>query len=194
MGKYVLIAKGSPRKMGNSAVLADQVAAGAVAAGADVESIYLHGLSVRPCTACESCQGAMEEDCVVQDDMQPLYPKLRRADVLVFATPVYWFTVSAQMKLFMDRGLYPLNGPEGHALAGKQIAVVLTYGDSDPFASGGINALRTFQDAARFMGAQFAGVVHGSASEPGEIRGKASLMDQAYQLGVRLGRDSSALA
>ena len=119
--------------------------------------------------------------------MQALYPKLRRADVLVFASPIYWFTVSAQTKLFMDRGLYPLNGPEGHALAGKQIGVVLSYGDSDPFTSGAVNALRTCQDAARFIGAEIADIVYGSASAPGEIREQAEVMERAYQMGLRLG-------
>ena len=187
MGRYVLIVKGSPRRNGNSAALADQVAAGARAAGAEVEVVYLHGLKIRPCAGCDSCQETMEKNCIVEDDMQALYPSLRRADVLVFASPVYWFTVSAQTKLFMDRGLYPLNGPEGHALAGKQIAAVLTYGDSDPFTSGGVNALRTFQDAARFIGAEIAGFVYGSASAAGEIREQSDVMERAYQMGLRLG-------
>ncbi len=171
MAKYVLIVKGSPRKHGNSAVLAEQVAAGARAAGAEVEEVYLHGLTIRPCTGCDSCQETMEKN----------------ADVVVFASPVYWFTVSAQTKLFMDRGLYPLNGPEGHALAGKEIGVVLSYGDSDPFTSGGVNALRTFQDAARFIGAEIAGIVYGSATAPGEIREQADVVERAYQMGLRLG-------
>ena len=75
--------------------------------------------------------------------MQTLYPKLREADAVLYATPIYWFTVSAQMKLFMDRcyGMFgESNEPSDHVLSGKRIGIVLTYGDDDPFVSGAINA------------------------------------------------------
>ncbi len=77
MAKNILILKSSPRERGNSAVLADRTAAGALAAGAQVESIYLHSLDIRPCDACDLCQEP-GSGCVIEDDMQPLYPKLAR--------------------------------------------------------------------------------------------------------------------
>jgi multimeric flavodoxin WrbA len=117
--------------------------------------------------------------------MQALYPKLRAADALVIASPVYWFTVSAQTKLFMDRW-YALEGPGGNALTGKRVGIVLTYGDSDPFNSGAVNALRTFQDAFRYIGAEIVGAVYGSASKAGEIAENQALMDRAYRLGEKL--------
>ena len=146
--KQILILKSSPRKRANSSILADQVAAGARDAGAAVESFDLHSLSIRPCDACDFCQGAAE--CVINDDMQMLYPKLRAADGIVVASPIYWFTLSAQAKLCIDRW-YALEGPDGSALAGKQFGFVLTYGDSDPYTSGAINAIRTFQDMCRYI-------------------------------------------
>jgi multimeric flavodoxin WrbA len=181
----VLIAVGSPRKGGNSATLAKQVAAGAEATGAQVESLRLQDLDIRPCRACDACHKGEERKCVVEDDMQALYPKLREADVLVIASPVYWFTVSAQTKLFMDRW-YALESPQGNALSGKRVGIVLSYGDSDPFNSGAVNALRTFQDAFGYIGAQIVGAVYGSASKAGEIAGNQALMDRAYRLGQRL--------
>jgi hypothetical protein len=72
-------------------------------------------------------------------------------------------------------------------MAGKQVGIVLTYGDSDPFNSGAVNALRTFQDGFAYIGAEIAGAVYGSASKAGEIRENQALMDQAYRLGERLG-------
>ena len=123
MSKKIIIIKGSPRKSGNSAALAEQVAAGAQAAGAEVESIYLHGLDIQPCDACEACQGAADLDCIIDDDMQTLYPKIRQADAIVYASPIYWFNLSAQMKLFIDR-CYSLGGEDyaqDHALAGKRV-------------------------------------------------------------------------
>jgi multimeric flavodoxin WrbA len=189
----LVIVKGSPREFGNSATLAERVAAGAKEAGAEVESFYLHGMEIQPCDACDSCQGEGEMDCVVDDDMQTLYPKLREADALVYASPVYWFTVSAQMKLFMDR-CYSLGGdtdePEKHALAGKRIGIVLTYGGDDPFDSGAINAIRTFQDTFDYIPAEIVDVVYGSADEAGEIQKNREVMEKAYELGKKLASDT----
>jgi multimeric flavodoxin WrbA len=189
-GKKILLVMGSPRKEGNSATLSKQVAAGAEATGAEVESFYLHGMNIQPCTACDACREERDKDCVIDDDMETLYPKLRQADALVIASPIYWFTVSAQTKLFMDRW-YALGGPgeEYAAFAGKRIGIVLTYADVDPFASGAVNALRTFQDAFNYVGAQIIGMVYGSASEAGEIRDNRDLMEKAYELGKQLGSD-----
>ena len=83
----VLIVKGSPRARGNSASLAEQVAAGARDAGAQVEEVYLHGLDIRPCDGCDFCQGEADMGCVIEDDMQLLYPKIREADAIVYASP-----------------------------------------------------------------------------------------------------------
>ncbi len=186
--KKILLVMGSPRKDGNSATLAKQVAAGAEAAGAEVEAFYLHTMNIQPCTACDACREGRNKDCVIDDDMQTLYPKLRQADALVIAGPVYWFTVSAQTKLFMDRW-YALGGPgeEYAAFAGKRIGIVLTYADADPFVSGAVNALRTFQDAFNYVGAEIVAMIYGSASGAGEIASKRDLMGEAYELGKKLG-------
>ena len=184
--RNIVVVLGSPRKKGNSTTLAKQVVAGAESAGAQVETFFLQDMDIHACKACDRCQKDIALDCVVADDMQILYPKLRQADAIVIASPIYWFTVSAQTKLFMDR-CYALAGPQGYALSGKRFGIVLTYGDSDPFNSGAVNALRTFQDGLHFVGAEIVGTVYGSASEPGEIAGNQALMDKAYQLGARLG-------
>jgi multimeric flavodoxin WrbA len=187
--KRIVIVKSSPRKNGNSSFLAEQVAAGAKAAGAEVESFDLHEMTIRPCTACDVCQETIEAECVIQDDMQILYPKLRSADALVIASPVYYFTLCAQVKLFIDRGFYALGGFQGHALAGKQIGIILTYADTDPFTSGAINALRAFQDIFHFIRADIVGIVYGSAWRAGEIQNQGGLIEKAYQLGQQLGTD-----
>ena len=183
--KKVLVFLGSPRKKGNSALLAAQVVDGARAAGAKVESFYLHGMNIKACTACGACRSKNQKDCILKDDMNPLYSKLRQADAIVMATPVYWFTVSAQTKLFMDRW-YAMGGEAGYPFKGKQFGIVLTYGDEDPFSSGAVNALRTFQDALGYVGAEIVGMVYGSASEKGEIKKNKSLLKKAFQLGKDL--------
>ena len=184
--KQVLVLNGSPRRDGNSVVLAERVAAGARAAGAEVETFFLHTMDIQPCDACDACQGMDEGECMIQDGMQILYPKLRRADALVIASPIYWFTVNAQTKLFIDR-CYALESLQGSGLAGKKIGIVLTYGDSDPFNSGAVNALRTFQDIFRYARAEIVGFVYGSASREGEIRSQTGLLENAYKLGQELG-------
>ncbi len=184
-GKRIVIIKGSPRKNGNSAALADQVAAGAQAAGAQVESFYLHGMDIAPCDACDACHSEAYAGCIVEDDMQEIYPSLREADALVIASPVYWFTVSAQTKIFMDR-CYAMVDAEGYTMRGKKIGIVMSYGDNDPFDSGAVNAFRTFQDAFRYVSAEIVGYVYGSAGDPGAIRSNDALMTAAFKLGERL--------
>jgi multimeric flavodoxin WrbA len=159
--------------------------AGARAAGAKVESFHLHEMDISPCDACDACRADADAGCIIDDDMQLLYPKLQDADALVIASPVYWFTMSAQTKLFMDR-CYALVDKDGWILGRKEIGIVMTYGDSDPFNSGAVNAFRTFQDGFGYVGAEIVGFVYGSASDPGEIRGDEEVMAKAYELGRKL--------
>jgi len=184
MSDFVLVLKGSPRENGNSSTLAEQVAAGAKAAGAEVESISLHTLDIRPCDACDSCHetGGV---CVIKDDMQALYPKLRRASAILVASPVYWFTVSAQAKLCIDRW-YAFESPQGSELRGKKFGFVLTYGDTDVYTSGGINAIHTYESMCRYLRAEIVGMVYGSASDVGDVQKQPELMEKAYQLGRKL--------
>jgi multimeric flavodoxin WrbA len=183
MTKRVLILKGSPRQKGNSSVLADQVRAGAEDAGAEVESIYLHGLEIQPCDGCYFCEGS--GICAIEDDMQALYPKLRQADALVIASPIYWFTYSAQVKLCVDRWL-ALETPKGNQLAGKQVGIVLTYGDTDIFTSGGVNAIHAFRSMFDYIGAEIVGYVYGTGNKAGEVKDQSELIDRAFKLGQQL--------
>jgi multimeric flavodoxin WrbA len=184
MGKYVIVFKGSPREHGNSSTLAEKAAEGAKAAGAEVESFILHNMDIRACDACDTCQETGV--CVLMDDMQILYPKLRKADAILIASPIYWFTMSAQTKVFIDRW-YALESPQGNALKGKQFGILLTYGDTDPYSSGAINAIRTFQDMMRYIGGHIAGIVYGTAMKIGEVKSNSELLERAYKLGQKLG-------
>lgn len=181
----VLVLLGSPRKRGNSAALADQIIKGAEAEGAETESVYLHGLKISPCQSCYACQKKGSKGCAIDDEMQALYPKLIESDAWVIASPVFWFTMSAQTKIFLDR-CFALPSYGKDPFSGKRIAVAMTYGDKDPFASGCVNALRTFQDIARYVRARIIGMVYGSAMDAGEIRSNAELMKEAEELGRRV--------
>jgi multimeric flavodoxin WrbA len=188
MSKFVLVLKGSPRENGNSNILVGQVERGATEAGAEVESLMLHHMDIRPCDACDTCQET--GICVIKDDMQQVYPLLEKADAILLASPIYWFTISAQLKLCIDRW-YALETPQGNALHGKQVGIVLTYGDSDLYNSGGINAIHTFESMFRYIGAEIAGMVYGSAHHIGDAEKQPELMERAYKLGLELGSGSS---
>ena len=183
MEKYIVILKGSPRQQGNSAALADQAAAGAQEAGAQVESFYLHGMDIRPCDGCDFCKETGV--CVVKDDMQALYPKLLAADALILASPIYWFTYSAQLKTCIDRW-YGLWNDKHDAFKSKPVGIILSYGDTDLYNSGAINAIHAFETMFRFLKADIVGWVHGTMYDLGEAQKKPELMEQAYQLGKKL--------
>ncbi|MBW1887103.1 MAG: flavodoxin family protein [Deltaproteobacteria bacterium] len=185
--KRVLVLLGSPRKKGNSSILAEQIIQGAESAGAKVETIFLHGMKIAPCQSCYTCQKRDSKGCAIDDDMQAIYQKLIENEAWVIASPVYWFNMSAQTKLFMDR-CFALPAYNKDAFSGKRIAIAMSYGDTDPFTSGCVNALRSFQDAFRYVGAKIVGMVYGSALDSGEIKSNVSLMQKAEELGKTLAK------
>ncbi len=185
--KRVVVLLGSPRKKGNSTVLANQIVQGVESVGAKVETVYLNGLNIKPCQGCYVCKMEDSTGCAVDDDMQSLYPKLVESDAWIIASPVYWFNMSAQTKIFIDRCFALWNeDPETNPMYKKRIAIAMSYGDSDPFTSGCVNALRSFQDAYGFAGATIVGMVYGSAEDPGEIASNTELMARAEEIGKKL--------
>jgi multimeric flavodoxin WrbA len=92
---------GSPRKGGNTDLLLDQILEGARAVGAEVESIYARKLKISGCIECGSCDDTGE--CAVHDDMDTVYPLLQEADVIFLASPNFFYNVTAQVKLLIDR-------------------------------------------------------------------------------------------
>ena len=183
--KQVLVILGSPRKKGNSSTLAARISRGAKSAGAEVETLFLQDLKISPCRGCDTCKKDDSKGCAINDDMQEIYRKLIKADAWVIGSPVYWFTMSAQTKIFMDR-CYALPAYAKNPFAGKRIAIAMSYGDIDAVKSGCVNALRTFQDAFRYTRSKIVGMVYGSAMKAGEIVNNKALMREAEELGKLL--------
>ncbi len=98
---HMVIVLGSPRKNGNSELLAQAVAEGMEKEGGTVEYIRLNTLSIRPCQGCGGCDKTGR--CVISDDMDAVYEKVDAADRLLLVSPVYFYAISAQAKIFMDR-------------------------------------------------------------------------------------------
>jgi multimeric flavodoxin WrbA len=92
---------GSPRKGGNTDLLLDRILEGARQAGAEVESIYVRKLKINGCLECGSCDDTGE--CAIRDDMDTVYPLLQEADVIFLASPNFFYNVTAQVKLLIDR-------------------------------------------------------------------------------------------
>jgi multimeric flavodoxin WrbA len=162
-----------------------KAAEGVRAEGGQAEVIQLSNLKIAPCNACDECRINPETGCVIKDEMQPLYQKIKDSQGILFATPIYWFNMSAQMKLFIDR-TYAIHGEGYYAFTGKDVGVILTYEDEDVFASGGINALRSFQDIIAYVKANPVGMVYGTADKPGDVQTNVELLQKAYDLGRKL--------
>ena len=121
----VVVLTGSPRRNGNSTYLAEQFIRGAEEQGHEVFRFDCAFKEVEPCRGCNHC--GMDGKCIFNDDFQELRPHLLEADVVVFATPMYYFSFSAQMKRVIDR-FYAINGRiKG---APKQAAFLMTYADT----------------------------------------------------------------
>lgn len=101
MNKKVLIISGSPRKGGNSDTLCDQFMAGAKETGNDVEKIFLKDKKINYCTGCYACK--RDGNCVQKDDMAEILDKMMAAEIILMATPVYFYTMNGQMKTLIDR-------------------------------------------------------------------------------------------
>ena len=128
----ILALLGSPRRNGNTSLLLDQYLKGITAANKDVKitRIFLQEKKIQNCSACEACRKTTIGKCTIKDDMQELYPLFWKADMVIYATPVYWWGVSAQLKAFMDR-CYAL-GPIEDSYAGKKVTLLMTYGGELP--------------------------------------------------------------
>jgi multimeric flavodoxin WrbA len=182
--KSVLILVGSPRHEGNSALLARRAAEAVVSRGARVETLFLNDLDIRPCNGCSVCRQTVATECVLQDGMSSLYPKLRAADAVLIATPIYSYDMSAQTKLLIDR-LYALGGRDGNALKGKRFGFLIVYGGKDEVSSGAATAMRCFEDTFSRK-ASWMRMVHGTAYEAGDAAKSEDLVRAATQLGTDL--------
>ena len=114
----------SPRKQGNTVFLLEHALKGAKQEGAEVELYSVSGKDIKPCDACRACGETGE--CHIKDDMQGLYDKLLEADGIIFGTPIYYYSVTAQAKAIIDR-TYSLGHP-GRSLANKVGGIVVVAG------------------------------------------------------------------
>lgn len=176
MSKTVLVLSTSPRKGGNSDALADAFVRGAQEAGNQVEKITLYDKTIGFCKGCLSCQNTQR--CIIRDDADAITQKMLTADVIAFATPIYYYGMCGQMKTLLDRAnpLFPA------AYQFRDIYLLAAAAEADEHTvDGAVTGLQGWIDCfekARLAGTVFAGGV----TAVGEIQGHPALQ-QAYETG-----------
>jgi len=175
MGKNIVVLSGSPRRGATTDRLTDAFIEGAESAGNFVTRFQTADMNIGGCLGCRHCfteQGV----CVQKDDMQPILDALRKAEVLVLASPVYYFGFTAQLKLAVDRTYALLK----ERMPVKRAALLMTCGASEEAAASSVS---TFRQICKLQRWEEAGIVIAPhLHKPDEIDGRPEL-DKARQLG-----------
>lgn len=176
MSKKVLILSGSPRKGGNSDLLCDEFMRGATESGNEVEKIHVAKRKIAPCSACYYCTDHGGK-CIHTDDMADILQKMIDSDVLVFASPVYFYSIDAQLKSVIDRTV-----ARWLEVRNKEFYYIVTMADESlSSADTTLACFRGYADCVE--GAEEKGVIIGNGvSNPGEIKNHPA-MAAAYSMG-----------
>ncbi|MGN1419992.1 MAG: flavodoxin family protein [Eubacterium sp.] len=174
--KNVVIISASPRKNGNSDILCDRFAQGATESGNKVEKIFLASKSIGYCRGCGACNS--RHKCVQKDDMAEILDKMVEADIIVLATPVYFYSMDGQMKTFIDRTV-----PRYTEISHKDFYFIMTAADTEKSSlERTMEAFRGFTEDC-LMGAREAGIIYGvGAWQMGEIKDTPAY-NEAYEMG-----------
>ncbi len=175
----VLAISASPRKGGNSDVLCDQFLKGAAEAGNEIKKIALGQVNISPCAACYGC--SKSHRCVKKDDMSQILQELIDADVIVLATPVYFYSMDAQMKIMIDRCL-----PRYQEIRDKDFYYIVTA--ADPQHSAAEETIAGLRGFLRCLpGAEEKGIVYGTGAwDKGDVYRHPSF-EKAYEMGKTIG-------
>ena len=175
MSKKVLILSGSPRIGGNSDILCDEFMKGAKEAGNSVEKINVPTKKIGYCKACYYCQKHNGE-CAIKDDMGDILQKMIDADVIVLSSPVYFYSIDAQLKTLIDRTV-----ARWTEVKNKEFYYIATCADGKEGLNRTIECFRGYADCVE--GAKECGIIYGhGVYEKGEIKGKPA-MKEAYEMG-----------
>ena len=175
MSKKILVISGSPRKGGNSDILCDEFIKGAQEGGNAIEKIYLKDKKIGFCTACYGC--IETHVCVQKDDMTNILEKMDLADVVVLATPVYFYMMDAQMKAMIDRTL-----PRYTQITNKDFYFIATAADSKELIQRTMDGLCGYTDC--LPGAKVKKMIYGAGAwQKGDINSKPA-MKEAYEAGL----------
>lgn len=177
MSKKVLILSSSPRKGGNSDVLCDEFMKGAVETGNTVEKIFLRDKKINYCIGCGLCTSNGYSGCSQKDDMEEILDKMLDVDVIVMASPVYFYTIDAQMKTLIDRCCAKYT-----KMLNKEFYFIVTAADDNPHnLERAVECFRGFTDC--LTGAAERGVIYAAGVwNKGEIN-ETPYIKAAYDAG-----------
>lgn len=153
---------GSPRKKGNTSLMADMLIEHAANADYSFEKSFLYDIDMKPCIDCRACKKG-DQKCLVKDGMKNLYDKLESSDTIIVGTPIYWFSPTAQTKLFIDR-LRPYYGNQG--LKGKKLGLLLPAGVGSKDCD---LTIIMFQRICEALGIEYIGEVIVEAYDEGDV-------------------------
>ena len=174
----ILVITGSPRRKGNSAILADNFIKGAEEAGHTVFRFDAAFKKVHPCTGCNHC--GMDGPCVFNDDFNEVRSNIIDADAVVFASPMYYFGLSAQIKTVIDR-FYAING---QIHVSKKTALLMTYADT--VAKEAQPILSHYETLINYLGWEDCGrVIASGVWTAGSVK-NTKFPEQAYKLGKNI--------
>lgn len=182
MHKKIVILNGSPRKSGNTSALVQSFADGAKCAGNSVTEFFLDSMDIHGCKGCFGGHSDKDCPCVQKDDMQKIYPAVRECDVLVLATPLYYWNMSGQLRTAVDR-LFALEEGEENLLRGHGRACALLMAAE---GHGFEDVLTYFDHLVEHLKWKNLGhVLAGGNGDIGDIEGKPE-PEHAYELGKSL--------
>lgn len=178
MNKKILIVSSSYRKNGNSETLAKEFERGAKEAGNSVETIYLRDYEINYCRGCLACQTTGK--CIINDEVKEIIEKVKDAEILVFATPIYYYSVSGQLKTFLDRmnPLYIQN------FKYREVYLITAAADENEEKAneGAIKAVEGWVEC--FNGVSLKDSMCGTNTTTiGDIKDNAELLNRAYEMG-----------
>ena len=179
MGKNIVVLNGSPRRRGNTAALVREFTRGAEEAGHTVTEFFLDGMEIHGCKGCFGGRSGRACPCVQQDDMSRIYPAVRESDVVVLASPLYYWNLSGQLRTAVDR-LFALEEGDGNLLRGCGRASCLLMAAE----GNGFEDVRTYYDhlMEHLRWKNLGHVLAGGNMDTGDIDGKPELQ-AAYDLG-----------
>lgn len=186
MKRKLLAIVGSPRKGGNTDLLVDEAIDAFQVAGGEVEKVQVSELQINPCTGCEACfkNDGLPSLCIQQDDMTELYHSMLSADAMLWATPVYMWSPTAQMKLFLDR-LHPFGDYQTtrwqSALKGKAVGLLIVYAEHDPLDSGVAQTRDILRVVAESRGCHVSFVIHSTVGGKGQALNDGTLVQKVRE-------------
>ena len=175
---------GSPRKEGNTDILVEEVLRGARDAGSNTEKIFLNDLEIKPCQAECSDRCKKTGNCIINDDMSPLYDKIYKGDAIILSTPLYWYGPSAQLKAFMDRWFAFSHPKHIHKVKGKKFVLITPLEESDISAANPL--VDMIAKSLTYLEAEFHKKLLVSVGEKGVIKQNQKIMNQAFEIGLNL--------